>query len=106
MLAKKATYLQDSVSSAEEVSIRSFQAGDEVPFQTLNEQWIKHYFQVEARDRAILADPRKNIIDQGGHILLAVDGGRPVGCCALLPRGEREFEVSKLAVAPGHQGKG
>jgi putative acetyltransferase len=98
--------LDRSVSSTEEVVIRSFQPGDETPFRTLNEQWINRYFKVEAKDRATLADPRRTILEPGGRILLAIVGGRPVGCCALLSMGEGEFELSKLAVAPGHQGKG
>jgi putative acetyltransferase len=95
-----------SVSSAEDVVIRSFQPGDETAFRTLNEQWINRYFKVEPKDRATLLDPRKTILEPGGRILLAIVGGRPVGCCALLLMGEGEFELSKLAVAPGLQGKG
>ena len=98
--------LDRSASNAEEVFIRSFQSGDEAAFRTLNEQWINQYFKVEAKDRATLADPQKTILEPGGRILLAIVGGLPVGCCVLLLMGEREFELSKLAVAPGHQGKG
>lgn len=95
-----------SASRMEEISIRSFEAGDEADFRTLNEQWINQYFQVEAKDRATLADPQKTILEPGGRILLAIAGSQTVGCCALVLIGEREFEVSKLAVAPGHQGRG
>jgi len=90
----------------ENVLIRSFQPGDEAAFKDLNEQWIREYFQLEARDRATFADPQKVIIERGGYILFAIVDGEPVGCCALLPMSEGEFELSKLAVAPGHQGKG
>jgi N-acetylglutamate synthase-like GNAT family acetyltransferase len=93
-------------SSSEEVFIRSFQAGDEAAFRTLNEQWIRQYFKLEAKDQAILDDPQEIIIKQGGQILFAIVSGQPVGCCALLRMSERQFEVSKLAVAPGHRGKG
>lgn len=98
--------LDRSVSSTEDVVIRSFQPGDETAFRTLNEQWINHYFKIEAKDQATLKDPLKTILEPGGRILLAIVAGRPVGCCALLLMGEGEFELSKLAVAPGHQGKG
>jgi putative acetyltransferase len=94
------------VSCAEEVLIRSFQAGDEVAFRLLNEQWIKHYFKIEAKDEAVFADPQKIILEPGGQILFAIAGGKSVGCCALLPMDDGEFEVTKMAVAPGHQGKG
>jgi len=91
---------------AEEVLIRSFQAGDEAAFRSLNEQWIKHYFKLEAKDEAMFADPQKTILERGGQILLGIAGGKSVGCCALLPMDEGEFEVAKMAVAPGHQGSG
>ena len=89
------------------VIIRSFQAGDEAAFRTLNEQWIKHYFKVEAKDEAAFADPRRTILERGGQILIATVGGRSVGCCALLRMNrEDEFEVAKMAVAAECQGKG
>jgi len=99
--------LHSTVSCAEDVLIRAFQPGDETAFRTLNEQWIKHYFKVEAKDEATFADPRRTIIERGGHILIAIVGDQSVGCCALLRMSEEdEFEVAKMAVAPGHQGKG
>jgi putative acetyltransferase len=88
------------------VVIRSFRASDENAFRTLNEQWIKEYFQVEAKDLVVLNDPKGAILDAGGYILLAEIGNQPVGCCALLPMGERAFELSKLAVAPEYRGTG
>jgi GNAT superfamily N-acetyltransferase len=99
--------LHSPVPCTEEVLIRAFQAGDEAAFRTLNEQWIKHYFKVEAKDEATFADPQRTIIEQGGQILIATVGGQNVGCCALLRMSkEDEFEVAKMAVASGHQGMG
>jgi putative acetyltransferase len=98
--------LRNPVLRAEEVLIRSFQAGDEAAFRSLNEQWIKQYFKVEVKDEAMFADPWKTILERGGQILFAIAGGRSVGCCALLPMDDGEFEVAKMAVAPGHQGNG
>jgi putative acetyltransferase len=94
------------VLSTDEVLIRSFEAGDEAAFRSLNEQWIRQYFKVEAKDEAMFADPQKTILERGGQILFAVAGSKSVGCCALLPMDDGEFEVAKMAVAPGHQGKG
>ncbi len=98
--------LRSPALSTEDVLIRSFQAGDEVTFRTLNEQWIRRYFEVEAKDEAMFADPQKAILERGGQILLAIVGDKSVGCCALLPMGDDEFEVAKMAVVPGHQGNG
>ena len=94
------------VSCAEGVLIRSFQAGDEAAFRTLNEQWIKHYFKVERKDQAILGDPLKSIIERGGQIIIACVGKQSIGCCALLRMSEDEFEVAKMAVTPGYRGRG
>jgi ribosomal protein S18 acetylase RimI-like enzyme len=98
--------LRSRALSTEDVLIRSFQAGDEAAFRSLNEQWIRRYFEVEAKDEAMFANPQKAILEEGGQILLAVVGDKSVGCCALLPMGDDEFEVAKMAVAPGHQGNG
>jgi ribosomal protein S18 acetylase RimI-like enzyme len=94
--------LRSPIVRTEEALIRSFQAGDEAAFRALNEQWIKHYFEIEPKDEAVFADPQKTILAG----LLAIAGGKSVGCCALLPMGDVEFEVAKMAVAPGHQGNG
>jgi len=76
--------LRSRVPGTEEVLIREFRAGDETAFRMLNEQWIKRFFRVEAKDESALADPQKTIIERGGLILIATIGGQSVGCCALL----------------------
>jgi len=49
--------LHSLVSCTEEVLIREFRTGDEAAFRMLNEQWIKRFFKVEAKDEAAFADP-------------------------------------------------
>ena len=87
------------------LEIREFLPGDEDAFRLLNEEWINRYFVLEAKDVASLADPRQ-MVDRGGRILFAVQDGRPVGCCALLPMAPGEFEVAKMAVTESCQGAG
>jgi len=95
------------VMKTTELSIREFQPGDEAAFRTLNEEWIVRYFAVlEPKDVSSLADPQRTILDRGGRIFLAVENGRPVGCCALLAMGPGELEVAKMAVTESSQGKG
>ncbi len=89
-----------------ELTIREFQPGDEGVFRRLNEEWIKRYFVLEPKDEASLADPQRTILDRGGMIFLAVQGGRPVGCCALVGMGPGEFEVAKMAVTESSQRSG
>ena len=74
-------------------------------FRRLNEAWITRYFTLEVEDRAILGDPQARVIAPGGEILIAVEGGEAVGCCALKPI-EGGYELSKMAVAESHQGRG
>ena len=51
-------------------------------------------------------DPEGQIIAKGGVILIVESEGEPVGCCALIQRGEGTFEVAKMAVTESQQGKG
>jgi GNAT superfamily N-acetyltransferase len=88
------------------VCIRQFQPGDEASFRSLNEEWISHYFRIEARDEKTFSDPQGTILAPGGKILFATVAGRCVGCCALLRTAENEFEVAKMAVTPAYQGSG
>jgi GNAT superfamily N-acetyltransferase len=85
---------------------RRFQAGDETAFRELNEAWIRQYFTLEAKDREVLGDPLKHILDLGGEIMMAIIGDRAVGCCALLPMTEGSFELGKMAVAEDCRGSG
>jgi putative acetyltransferase len=75
-------------------------------FKALNEAWIIRSFAIEPLDRAVLDDPQGAIIDKGGHILFAQDGGETVGCVALKPLKDGGFEVAKMAVADSHTGRG
>lgn len=92
--------------AAGQICIREFQPGDERLFRELNEEWITRYFQLEPADKEKLGDPRGQILDHGGRILLAFNGDCGVGCCALISIRSGEFEVAKMAVTDAHQGKG
>jgi putative acetyltransferase len=88
------------------IAIRGFQPGDEASFKTLNEEWIVRHFVLEEKDRAVLGDPMKYILNPGGEIIFATVGGQTVGCCALAPEGPGHYEVAKMAVTEAFQGKG
>jgi GNAT superfamily N-acetyltransferase/DNA-binding MarR family transcriptional regulator len=75
-------------------------------FKRLNEAWIKEHFTLEKTDRAMLNDPEGNILKAGGHILVALVGDKPVGVCALVPHGERCFELAKMTVGKAGRGRG
>ena len=89
------------------IEIRALQPNEDArAFCTLNEEWITHYFEVEAKDREILDDPEKTILQQGGHIFMVYVEGQAVGCVALIPLGHGVYELSKMAVSPRLRGLG
>ena len=88
------------------VAIRSFRPGDEAAFRDINLEWIERLFAVEQKDRDVLGNPAKYILDPGGAILLAVDGETPLGVLALMVMGDGSVELAKMGVRPQAQGKG
>jgi putative acetyltransferase len=88
------------------IHIRRFQPGDEAGFLRLNEAWIVKYFILEAKDREVLGDPVKYIVNPGGEIIFATIGEEMVGCCALMPTAPGEYEVAKMAVSETLRGRG
>ena len=75
-------------------------------FARLNRAWLELYFTVEPLDEEYLRDPEGYIIAPGGEIFFALDGDEVIGTCAMIPRGDDEFELAKLAVTPAAQGRG
>ncbi len=88
------------------VAIRSFRPGDEAAFRDINLEWIERFFAVEQKDRDVLGDPAKYILDPGGAILMAVENDIPLGVVALMVMGEGSVELAKMGVRPEAQGKG
>jgi N-acetylglutamate synthase-like GNAT family acetyltransferase len=106
VLCRIATKKQAPKPDAEATVLREFQPGDEDDFRRLNEEWIVRHFRLEPKDDAVLADPRRAILDRGGRILLAIRDGRAIGCCALLAMSDGVFEVAKMAVTESARGGG
>jgi ribosomal protein S18 acetylase RimI-like enzyme len=75
-------------------------------FKALNEAWITALFALEPKDEVVLGDPQREIIDAGGRVLFALEGGEPVGCCALMRLADGGFELAKMAVADACKGRG
>lgn len=79
---------------------------DHLPdFIRLNEQWIGTYFQLEAVDHALAANPAK-IIDEGGYIFTLTINDQVVATCALFNDGEHTYELARMAVDPNHHRQG
>ena len=75
-------------------------------FKSLNVEWISKYWELEEPDFKALDDPEGYILNQSGVILIALDKGEPIGCCALIKQADDMFELAKMAVSPKAQGKG
>ena len=75
-------------------------------FRRLNEAWISSYFRIEEPDTRVLESPQEEILDKGGHILVALRDGEPIGVCALLRVDDETFELAKMAVAEQARGFG
>ncbi|RUM32191.1 MAG: MarR family transcriptional regulator [Alteromonas sp.] len=75
-------------------------------FKSLNVEWISKYWELEEPDFKALDDPEGYILNQSGVILIALDKGESIGCCALIKQADDTFELAKMAVSPKAQGKG
>ena len=102
-----ATEMTEAVGAKDAVlSLREFQPGDEAAFRRLNEEWIVRYFKLEAADESAFAHPREKYLNRGGRLFFTLRGDEIIGCCALMPMGPNEFEVSKMAITASAQGLG
>lgn len=88
------------------VVVVPYEAAYQDVFRRLNEAWISRYFRIEPPDQRVLDAPQEQILDKGGHILVALRGNEPVGVCALLRVDESTFELAKMAVAEHARGLG
>lgn len=75
-------------------------------FRRLNLEWLDKYSLTEEADLVMLNDPKKEIIDTGGCIFLAISGEQIVGSAALVPAGDGNYELAKMAVTENFRGKG
>ena len=98
---------QKKLRESRDVQIVDYKPAYQEAFKRLNEEWISKYFKMEAADHKALDHPQKNIIDKGGHILVALYNNEPVGVCALVKMDDPvfEYEMAKMAVSPAAQGK-
>jgi GNAT superfamily N-acetyltransferase len=88
------------------VEVVPYDASHHEAFRRLNEAWIERYFRIEEPDTRVLAAPQEQILDKGGHILVAMRDGEPIGVCALLRVDDTTFELAKMAVAEHARGLG
>jgi len=89
-----------------EITIVDYQSEYQQAFRKINEEWISRWFVMEEQDYKALDHPQEYILDKGGHILIALYKGEPVGTCALIRMDNEMFELAKMGVSPKAKGKG
>ena len=88
------------------MEIIEFEDRYEEDFRQLNLEWLYKYELAESHDLEMLANPRETIIDRGGCIYLAKEGGGIAGSAALIKSGDDEYELAKMTVAESFRGRG
>ena len=88
------------------IEIVNYESAYKEIFRDLNVEWISAYFKMEASDYIALDNADSYILQNGGHILVALLNKEPVGVCALIKMDDPiyDFELAKRAVAPKAQG--
>lgn len=94
----------EPVMESVKVKIVTYSKEHAKAFADLNIEWLEKYFYVEEYDREVLSNPEKYILNEGGQILFAVVDNKAVGTVALIKRGEKVFELSKMAVTEEFKG--
>ncbi|MGC6422468.1 MAG: GNAT family N-acetyltransferase [Flavobacteriaceae bacterium] len=75
-------------------------------FIDLNIDWLEEFFEVEPYDKKVLEDCENQILAKGGFIFFALLDAEVVGTFAYIKMNDQTFELSKMAVAKSHRGKG
>lgn len=98
---------QRKARESKNVEIVNYEPKYKEVYKALNAEWISTYFKMEDADYKMLDDPESYILNQGGHIFVAIYNDEPIGVCALLKREDPEYqyELAKMAVSPRAQGK-
>ena len=106
-LLKRVLY-QKKRRESKRVKIVPYENKYRAQFKNLNEEWIRKYFKMEEMDHKALDHPKEYILDNGGHIVVALYEGEVVGVCALIKvaHPKYDYELAKMGVSPKAQGKG
>jgi DNA-binding MarR family transcriptional regulator len=75
-------------------------------FERLNRAWLERFFELDELDRKVLGDPEGSLVQPGGAVFFARCDDQIVGTCGLQRLSAESFELVKLAVDEGAQGRG
>ena len=90
----------------QEIKFRKFTIEDTEKFKALNTEWLKMYFEVEPIDERVLSNPKTEILDTGGFIVMAEIEDKVVGTFAYIKKESGIYEFSKMAIDPKYRGRG
>jgi GNAT superfamily N-acetyltransferase len=101
-------YMKNESGSHSGLAIEGFSPALAGAFRSINEEWIREYFVLEAADRKSMDDPVASIIAPGGEILFVRDSnsGEILGTCALVNHGDGVAELAKMGVTRLARGRG
>ena len=88
------------------LKFRKFTSDDAEKFKSLNVEWLEKFFKVEPIDERVLSNPKREILDPGGFIVMAEIDSEVIGTFAYIKKGDRLYEFSKMAINPNQRGKG
>lgn len=92
--------------TATAISIRKYERADQPHFESLNRMWIEQWFEMEPADFDMLGDPETALLNNGGHIFIAVADNNVVGTVALKRKSSECYELTKMAVHPDYRKHG
>ena len=88
-----------------EINIVPYNRKYKTDFAELNYEWLEKYFEPDKKDKQILNNPEKEIINKGGEIFFAILNSIVVGTCAVLKIDDSIYELAKMSVTEKAQGK-
>ena len=102
------TVLQQLKAPIQEIEIINWNIDYKDDFKQLNLNWLNSEFngELENTDKQSLEHPESYYLSQGGYIFFAKQEGEIIGCIAIKPAKNGDYEISKMAVSNKYQGKG
>ena len=68
--------------------------------------WLNKYFSIESRDEALLNNPKKEILENGGEIFVALHENEACGVLILVHHNDETIELSKIVADESLYGRG
>ena len=81
-----------------EIKFRKYSSEDATIFKSLNIEWLENYFDVEPIDERVLSYPKREILDLGGHIIMAEINQKCIGTFAFINKGKKPVSYTHLTL--------